>query len=55
MAQALGRMNRHTLRNLILDAERIDRSIKGVIKADPWLELERLVARLAGVKVAAVA
>ena len=55
MAQALGRMNRHTLRNLILDAERTDRSIKGVIKADPWLELERLVARLAGVKVAAVA
>jgi DNA polymerase III subunit delta len=55
MAQALGRMNRHTLRNLILDAERVDRSIKGVIKADPWLELERLVARLAGVKVAAVA
>lgn len=55
MAQALGRMNSHTLRNLILDAERIDRSIKGVIKADPWLELERLVARLAGVKVAAVA
>jgi DNA polymerase-3 subunit delta len=55
MAQALGRMNPHTLRNLILDAERIDRSIKGVIKADPWLELERLVARLAGVKVAAVA
>jgi DNA polymerase III subunit delta len=55
MAQALSRMNRHTLRNLILDAERVDRSIKGVIKADPWLELERLVARLAGVKVAAVA
>ncbi|HKS54475.1 MAG TPA: DNA polymerase III subunit delta [Steroidobacteraceae bacterium] len=55
MAQALRRMNNHTLRHLILDAERIDRSIKGVIKADPWLELERLVARLAGVKVAAVA
>lgn len=55
MAQALGRMNRHTLRNLILDAERVDRSIKGVVKADPWLELERLVARLAGVKVAAAA
>jgi DNA polymerase III subunit delta len=55
MAKALGRMDRHTLRNLILDAERIDRTIKGVVKGDPWLELERLVARLAGVKVAAVA
>ena len=55
MAQALGRMTGPTLRNLILDAERIDRTIKGVVKGDPWLELERLVARLAGVKVAAVA
>lgn len=55
MAQALGRMSGHTLRHLLLDAERVDRSIKGVVKASPWLELERLVARLAGVKVAAVA
>jgi DNA polymerase III delta subunit len=55
MAKALGRMDRPTLRNLILDAERIDRTIKGVVKGDPWLELERLVSRLAGVKVAAVA
>jgi DNA polymerase-3 subunit delta len=55
MAQALGRMNRHTLRSLILDAERVDRTIKGVEKGDPWLQLERLVARLGGVQVAAVA
>jgi DNA polymerase-3 subunit delta len=55
MAQALRRMNGPTLRNLILDAERVDRAIKGVDKADPWLELERLVARLAGAKVAAAA
>lgn len=55
MAQALRRMTGPTLRNLILDAERIDRTIKGVVKGDPWLELERLVARLAGVKMAAVA
>jgi lambda repressor-like predicted transcriptional regulator len=48
-------MSGHTLRHLLLDAERVDRSIKGVVKASPWLELERLVARLAGVKVAAVA
>jgi DNA polymerase III subunit delta len=55
MGQALSRMNGHTLRNLLLDAERVDRTIKGVVKGDPWLELERLVARLAGVKMATVA
>jgi DNA polymerase-3 subunit delta len=55
MGLALSRMNGHTLRNLLLDAERVDRTIKGVEKGDPWLELERLVARLAGVKVATVA
>jgi len=55
MSQALGRMNGHTLRNLLLDAERVDQTIKGVVKGDAWLELERLVARLAGVKVATVA
>jgi DNA polymerase-3 subunit delta len=55
MAQALGRMNGKTLRNLILDAERVDRTIKGLEKGDAWLELERLVARLAGVEVAAAA
>jgi len=55
MGQALRRVNGPMLRNLILDAERVDRSIKGVEKADPWLELERLVARLSGAKVAAAA
>jgi DNA polymerase-3 subunit delta len=55
MGQALSRINGHTLRNLLLDAERVDRTIKGCEKGDPWLELERLVARLAGVKVATVA
>jgi DNA polymerase-3 subunit delta len=55
MGQALTRTNGHTLRNLLLDAERVDRTIKGVEKGDPWLALERLVARLAGVKVATVA
>ena len=55
MAQALGRINGRTLRRLILDAERIDRTIKGLEKGDAWLELERLVARLAGVEVAAAA
>ena len=55
MGQALSRTNGHMLRNLLLDAERVDRTIKGVEKGDPWLALERLVARLAGVKVATVA
>lgn len=55
MGQALSRMTGPTLRNLLLDAERVDRSIKGVVKANPWTELERLVARLAGVKLAAAA
>jgi DNA polymerase-3 subunit delta len=55
MAQALRRVNGSTLRNLILDAERVDRAVKGVEKADPWLELERLVARLAGARVATAA
>jgi DNA polymerase III subunit delta len=55
MQQALTRTNRLTMRNLLLDAERADRAIKGVVRTDAWLELERLVARLAGVKVAAVA
>lgn len=55
MGQALGRINGHTLRNLLLDAERVDKNIKGVEKGDPWLQLERLVARLAGVKLATVA
>jgi DNA polymerase III subunit delta len=55
MGKALARMNPATMRDLLLAAEGVDRAIKGVVKADPWLELERLVARLAGVKVAAVA
>jgi DNA polymerase-3 subunit delta len=49
MRQALARLTPRAVRELILDAERVDRSIKGVLRCDPWLELERLVARLAGV------
>jgi len=50
MRQALARLSARVVRELILDAERVDRSIKGVLRHDPWLELERLVARLAGVR-----
>jgi DNA polymerase-3 subunit delta len=49
MKQALSRLKPAMTRALILDAERVDRAIKGVVRTDPWVELEALVARLAGV------
>ena len=49
MKQALLRLRPALTRALILDAERVDHAIKGVLRADPWVELEALVARLAGV------
>jgi DNA polymerase-3 subunit delta len=55
MKQALSRLKPAAVRSLLLDAERADRTIKGVIRGNPWLEFERLVAKLAGVKFAAVA
>ncbi len=56
MKQALARLRPATVRELLLSAERADRMIKGVIlRCDPWLEFERLVAGLAGVKLARVA
>lgn len=53
MKQALSRLKPQLLRSLLLDAENVDRTIKGVVRADPWLELERMVARFAGVRMAA--
>lgn len=50
MKLALGRLKARALRSMLLDAERVDRAIKGVLRSDPWVELERLVARLAGVR-----
>jgi DNA polymerase-3 subunit delta len=50
MKHALSRLRAADIRGLILDAERIDRSIKGAASFDPWVELEGLVARMAGVK-----
>jgi DNA polymerase-3 subunit delta len=55
MKHALSRLRPATVRELLLSAERADRMIKGVIRSDPWLEFERLVAGLAGVKLARVA
>lgn len=50
MKQALARLKPAAVRGLLIDAERVDRTIKGVLRSDPWLELERLVAKLAGVR-----
>lgn len=52
MKLALARLRPAMTTALILDAERVDRAIKGVLRVDPWLELEALVARLAGVALA---
>ena len=55
MKQALGRLKPAHVRALLLDAERADRAIKGVLRTSPWVEFERLVARLAGVRLARAA
>ncbi|WP_157994396.1 DNA polymerase III subunit delta [Peristeroidobacter agariperforans] len=55
MKHALSRLKPKTVRELLLSAERADRMIKGVIRSDPWLEFERLVAGLAGVRLATAA
>lgn len=49
MKQALSRLQPAATRGLILDAERVDRAIKGVVRTDPWVELEALVARFSGI------
>jgi DNA polymerase III subunit delta len=55
MKQALSRLSAADVRGLILDAERVDRSIKGALRCNPWIELEALVARLSGVKLSRAA
>ena len=55
MKQALARLNATAIRGLLVDAEKVDRSIKGVLRCDPWAELEALVARLSGVKLSRAA
>jgi DNA polymerase-3 subunit delta len=55
MKQALSRLKPAAVRGLLLNAERADRTIKGVIRGNPWLEFERLVAGLAGIRLASVA
>jgi DNA polymerase-3 subunit delta len=55
MKQALQRLKPEAVRELLLDASRVDRAIKGVLRIDAWVELEALVARLAGVRLARAA
>jgi DNA polymerase-3 subunit delta len=55
MKHALSRLNATDVRGLLLDAERVDRSIKGALRCNPWNELEALVARLSGVKLSRAA
>ena len=55
MKQALARLKPAALRAMLLDAERADRAIKGVLRSDPWLEFEALVARLSGARLARAA
>jgi DNA polymerase III subunit delta len=55
MKHALARLSAADIRGLILDAERVDRSIKGALRCNPWIELEALVARLSGVKLSRAA
>lgn len=55
MKQALSRLRVETVRGLILDAERADRAIKGALRTNAWVELEALVARFAGVRLARAA
>ncbi|MEQ1581042.1 MAG: DNA polymerase III subunit delta [Steroidobacteraceae bacterium] len=55
MRQALSRLKGPAILGLLSDAARVDRAIKGALKRDPWLEMEALIARLAGVRLARAA
>jgi DNA polymerase-3 subunit delta len=55
MKQALMRLKPAAVRAMLLDAERADRAIKGVVRSDPWIEFEALVARLSGARLARAA
>jgi DNA polymerase-3 subunit delta len=50
---ALGRLDRPRIDSLITAVARTDRIAKGSLRGDVWVELEGLVARIAGVRLAA--
>ncbi len=55
MRLALARLKGPSIVGLLSDAARVDRAIKGALKRDPWMEMEALIARLAGVRLARAA
>ena len=50
MKMALNRLGSTDLEGLIQDASRTDRAIKGALRRDPWMQMQALVARFAGVR-----
>lgn len=50
---ALSRLDRPRIDALLAAAARADRVAKGSLRGDAWVEIERLVARIAGLKLAA--
>jgi DNA polymerase-3 subunit delta len=50
---ALKRLSRADIESLLLAAAAADRVSKGSLRGDPWVSLEALTARIAGVKLAA--
>jgi DNA polymerase III subunit delta len=50
---AVQRMRRAEIDALLVAAARVDRIAKGSLRGEPWVELTGLVARIAGVKLAA--
>jgi DNA polymerase-3 subunit delta len=50
---ALGRLKREEIESLIVEAATVDRVAKGSLRGDAWVALERLVARICGVRLAA--
>ena len=50
---ALQRLRRADIDSLLIAAARADRVAKGSLRGEPWVEITGLVARIAGVKLAA--
>jgi DNA polymerase-3 subunit delta len=50
---ALGRLDRRRIDSLITSVARADRIAKGSLRGDAWVEIEGLVARIAGLRLAA--
>ena len=47
--KVLGRLNQRQLDSLLVDAVRIDKSLKGAMRQDPWELIETMLFRFAGV------